>query len=136
MFVLPRPRSSQLATRAPPLSTAEVAEWNFGASAEAAAANASVATSAAVASTIHRRDLLMVLLPLRGIATQSETPLDTDHQSGRAGVSDFQPGSVSSGAAEPQNSPLSAKHQIIDPGGSQGTRGSILSMACEGLASY
>src|SRR4029453_16981380 len=64
MFSLPRPRSSQLTTRAPALLTAEVAEWNFGASAEAVAAKTMAATNT-VAITMIRRDLLMALLSLR-----------------------------------------------------------------------
>src|SRR6266568_2302862 len=56
MLVLPRPRSSKLTTRAPALLTLDVAEWNFGASAEAGAANARMAVTAANAIMTVRRN--------------------------------------------------------------------------------
>src|SRR6266511_774395 len=62
MFSLPRPRSSKLTTRAPSLFTLEVAEWNFGAAAQAAVASARTATSVAVVTAILRKDARMVLL--------------------------------------------------------------------------
>src|SRR6266540_2339322 len=61
MLSLPRPRSSKLTTRAPSLFTLEVAEWNFGAPAQAAVASARTATSVAVVTAILRKDARMVL---------------------------------------------------------------------------
>src|SRR6266511_6303484 len=61
MLSLPRPRSSKLTTRAPSLFTLEVAEWNFGAPAQAAVASAKTATSVAVVTAILRKDARMVL---------------------------------------------------------------------------
>src|SRR6266508_3793177 len=61
MLSLPRPRSSKLTTRAPSLFTLEVAEWNFGAPAQAALASARTATSVAVVTAILRKDARMVL---------------------------------------------------------------------------
>src|SRR6266496_5967505 len=61
MLSLPRPRSSKLTTRAPSLFTLDVAEWNFGAPAQAAVASARTATSVAVVTAILRKDARMVL---------------------------------------------------------------------------
>jgi hypothetical protein len=50
------------------LLTLDVAEWNFAACASAPAVKAMDVTSATVATTIHRRDLLIELLSLEGHA--------------------------------------------------------------------
>src|SRR5687768_17382142 len=60
MFSLPRPRSSNLTTRAPVLVTLELTAWNFGAAASAGA-TASAETAAASTTEAARRRMPLPL---------------------------------------------------------------------------
>src|SRR5919108_4814198 len=105
MFVFPRPRSSQLATRAPALLTLDVAEWNFGASARERPGREGHGRDESDGCHYDPSEGLAHTAPFVGGACEGspQAPLDTDHEIGSGGAwPAFQPMQLSSGDAEPQ----------------------------------